>query len=154
MMISKRVKARARRQVAQAYWLSSLEDLKVEGLFERNAWKAEHKVPRHHLFYDGMEPSWGDAIRKHLNDLNRSFTLDDSRLKSKFTPHLLAHIKLARRNKILNKTREKERERAGEVLNSTLKRRRKGVPAHVWVKMTDEEKLRDQLRRQTINERI
>lgn len=92
----------------------------------------------------------GDAIKSHLSNLQRSFELDDARLKSKYTPHLLAHIKQARRNKIVNKTRERQRERAGEVLKSTLRRRRKGVPAHIWAKMTDKDKLRDRLRRQIV----
>jgi len=136
MMISKRIKARARRQAAQGYWLGIVQDLKAERLFERNAWKADSKTSRN-LCYAGAEISWEDTIKSHLSNLQRSFELDDARLKSKYTPHLLAHIKQARRNKILNKTREKQRERAGEVLNSTLRRRRKGVPAHIWAKMRD-----------------
>lgn len=49
----------------------------------------------------------------------------------KFTPELLEMAKQARREKIANKTREKERERRGEVLNKTRARMRQGLPAHL-----------------------
>lgn len=79
-------------------------------------------------------------INAHIDAMNESSKHDDDRLNTKFTPQLLSHIKRARTNKILNKTREKERERDGEVLNATLRRGRKGAPAHVWVKMSEEER--------------
>lgn len=82
--------------------------------------------------------------------MQRSYQLDESRARSKYTPHQLAHIKEARTVKIMNKTREKQRERDGEILNSTLRRWRSGVPPHTWVKMTDEEKTEDRRRRREV----
>jgi hypothetical protein len=62
MMISKRVKARARRQAAQAYWLGILEDLRTEALFERDAWKGEGKTATHNLCYSRAKPPWGEIL--------------------------------------------------------------------------------------------
>jgi len=51
---------------------------------------------------------------------------------------------------VLNKTLEYERERSGEVLKSTLRRRRKAPPAYVLAKMSWEEKVRDRVSREKI----
>jgi hypothetical protein len=62
-----------------------------------------------------------------------------------YSPEMLATIKRARREKILNKTRERERERRGEVLGRTIRRRNKGPPAHVLALMTREERHMDKV---------
>ena len=49
--------------------------------------------------------------------------------------------------KIRNKTREKERERRGEILKSTLRRQRKGPPAHILAKMSPERRRMDKVAR-------
>lgn len=87
-------------------------------------------------------------IDEIMEFMDESFRRDQGRLTSEFSPQLLERIKRARTKKILNKTREKERERAGEVLNSTLRRDRKGVPPHAWVKMSveDQEKVKERRR--------
>lgn len=51
--------------------------------------------------------------------------------KMKFSPELIRTVKQARRDKIANKTQEKERERRGEILNKTRKRMSQGLPAHL-----------------------
>jgi hypothetical protein len=51
-------------------------------------------------------------------------------------------VKQARRRKVENKTRERQREKRGEILTKTLKRMQKRPPPHVAVKMTAEQ-LRD-----------
>jgi hypothetical protein len=60
---------------------------------------------------------------------------------------MLAAIKQARRDKILNKTRQLERERRGEILPSTIRRRNKGPPAHILSMMTPKAKRVDKLAR-------
>jgi hypothetical protein len=62
-----------------------------------------------------------------------------------YTPEMLAAIKRARHEKVINKTRERERERRGEVLRQTIRRRNKGPPAHVLARMTPEEKHMDKV---------
>jgi hypothetical protein len=61
-------------------------------------------------------------------------------------------IKQARREKIANKTRELERERRGEVIARTIKRRNKGPPAHVLSRMSDEERRLDKIARSSVSE--
>lgn len=77
-----------------------------------------------------------------LRTLQRSFELDEERARSVFSPKMVDMVKQARRCKIENKTRERKRERQGEVLTKTLRRTRKRPPPHVAIKMTAEQ-LRD-----------
>ena len=68
-----------------------------------------------------------------------TYKLDEARLVSPFPPEMLTAIKQARRDKILNNTRELERERRGQILACTIRRRNKGPPAHILAKMTEED---------------
>src|SRR5713101_8545510 len=77
-----------------------------------------------------------------LRTLQRSFALDEERARSVFSSKMIDMVKQARRRKIENKTRERQRERRGEILTKTLERMRKQPPPHVAVKMTAEQ-LRD-----------
>ena len=54
-------------------------------------------------------------------------------------------VKKARTERIANKTRELKREQGGEVLLRTIKRRQKGPPADVLVKMTPGERKMDKV---------
>lgn len=82
-----------------------------------------------------------------LEDLDQKFDADKARLLSSFSPDMLAMIKRARREKILYRTRQLERERRGEVLPRTVRRRNKHPPAHVLAKMTEERKRLDKIAR-------
>lgn len=62
---------------------------------------------------------------------------------------MIEQIKQARREKIVNKTRERARERAGEILKCTLERRKKGLPAHLIAVMSKEEIKKDKLLRES-----
>lgn len=87
-------------------------------------------------------------IQEYMASMQRSYDLDDARHNSTFSPELLERIKGARREKIRNKTRERERMRSGEVLLKTLKRRRTGLPAHLEATLTPSQKLQDRIRRE------
>ena len=87
-------------------------------------------------------------IQHHEKQINASFMLDTERASSKFSEELLGRIKAARRNRISNKTRERERERGGEVVMATLRRMRQGPPAHVLATMSEKEKRRDKIMRE------
>lgn len=76
-----------------------------------------------------------------------TYKRDDARLRAPFPPTLLAAIKQARRDRVINKTRERERERHGEILPRTIRRRNKGPPAHVLAKMSLEERKMDKVAR-------
>lgn len=66
----------------------------------------------------------------------------------------MRHIHRARHYKVINKTREYERERSGEVLRSTIRRRRKGPPAYVLDKMSWEERLKDRIVREGVKGQV
>src|SRR3984957_4513678 len=81
-------------------------------------------------------------MRAMHHNLKQTFTLDVSRYLTPYPPELLQAIKQACRDKIANKTRERERERRrGEILKCALRRRRKGPPAHVLATMTEEKRM-------------
>lgn len=86
-------------------------------------------------------------LRDLQNEIQKTFTLDEERAKTPATPELIAQVQEARREKFRNKLRESERERRGEVLNRTLKRKIKGPPAHVLAKMTEDQKMMDKVSR-------
>jgi hypothetical protein len=60
---------------------------------------------------------------------------------------MLRAIAQARRLRFLNKQHEREREKRGEVLRATIKRRNKGPPAHILQRMTPEERAMDKVSR-------
>ncbi len=63
-----------------------------------------------------------------------------NRGKSTFSQPLFNQIIQARREKIANKTKERKRERAGEILKGTAKRSATGPPAHVLAKLSPKQK--------------
>lgn len=65
---------------------------------------------------------------------------------------LLRQLNEVKREKIANKTRERARERAGEILPVTVRRALKGPPAHILSRMTEEEKEEDKLMRRSITQ--
>ncbi|KAF9511159.1 hypothetical protein BS47DRAFT_1395305 [Hydnum rufescens UP504] len=146
MMINKRIKARARRQVAFDVWTEIKEDIKRESAFETNLAKMCGDGPETLPSRPGI---WEfEPMIPYEESLKRSFALDDTRANSKYTPEMLLRIKQARTERIANKTREHARERAGEVLNATRRRLRKGAPAHVWAVLSEKNKRRDRVRRE------
>ncbi len=73
--------------------------------------------------------------------------LERDRMAQTFSPELMERIFEARREKVKNKTRERERERRGEETKSSLRRKRKGPPAHILAKMTPEQRKMDEISR-------
>ncbi|KAF8321628.1 hypothetical protein DL93DRAFT_2051527 [Clavulina sp. PMI_390] len=152
-MIVKRVKGRARRIEQQTYWKEAQSDMKLEAQFERNALSLAQRSSAHRkekeipeLVYHEKLGQWLDPIKSQLSQIDKSFAADEARFNSKFSPQMVAHVKRARTYRILNKTRERQREAAGEITPASLRRGRKGVPAHVWINLSEEE-------RKTISER-
>lgn len=94
-----------------------------------------------------------DRPLKHASALlQNSFDLEEKRQALQPSPELVAAVKQARREKVANKTRERERERRGEILPCTLKRARKGPPAHVLTRMSDLERRMDKVARRSVSE--
>ena len=86
-----------------------------------------------------------EPITGALEDIQTTRERAKKRSEKPIPEWLIHAVKKARTNRIANKTRELERERRGEVLPRTIKRRRKGPPAHVLAKMTPEEKKMDKI---------
>lgn len=68
---------------------------------------------------------------------------DISRYRAAPPAGLVLQAKQARREKVANKTIQKQRERSGEVTTTTIKRRRSAPPAHVRELMTPRQLLMD-----------
>ena len=128
-MIHKRRVARRQRVERQRAILSQIEDLRVETEFERSL---TAKGARFEKCFD--EPNyveWQDPLRSRLTEIQAAFDRDKARAARSAPPELLAQLKAARREKVANKTRERERQRRGEVLSATRRQSRLGFPAHV-----------------------
>lgn len=76
-----------------------------------------------------------------------TFDRDFVRVRSRYPAALLAQIKNARREKVLNKTREHERERRGEMLKNTLFRSRQAPPAALISRMSEKQRRLDHIAR-------
>ncbi|OCH88698.1 hypothetical protein OBBRIDRAFT_820076 [Obba rivulosa] len=144
-MIARRRKARTRRQERFAALQELAKDVEGERTFE-HILAQEEKVPFEPEFSQNMT-GWKQWISEEQRMIRNTFNLDDARARTPFPPELLETLKSARRAKVENKTRERERERSGEVLNVTLKRRRGRPPTHALVKMSEEEKHMDEVSR-------
>ncbi|KAF8637870.1 hypothetical protein AX17_002496 [Amanita inopinata Kibby_2008] len=86
---------------------------------------------------------WLDPISTAGVDLSASETRAQLRARQPVPEWLKQSVKKARTECIANKTRELERERRGEVLPRTLRRRAAGPPAHILCKMTPERRALD-----------
>ena len=94
-----------------------------------------------------LTPCLEQPILQSLQNITESNSLDYARASAPYRPELVAAVLEARRRKIRNKTREKDRERRGEVLKSTPKRQRKGPPAHILAQMSPERREMDKVSR-------
>ncbi|KAG8926263.1 hypothetical protein FRC00_003064 [Tulasnella sp. 408] len=128
MMIRRRRDARQRRlDRSEAYkeWKDYLVD---ERNFEEQLHKRAKEIPLNVEFRD---PGWVKNADAHIGSVIASVRREEDMAKMKISPELWAIVKEARREKIANKTREKERERRGELTNHAKKRMRQGLPAHL-----------------------
>ncbi|KAF8516851.1 hypothetical protein BU17DRAFT_50473 [Hysterangium stoloniferum] len=137
-MIHKRRKVRERRAERQEHWASFKDDLRLEAAFESGLYQdAEKSGLEFERIYDNAD-AWHQPIDQVLASIQASYDLDEERAKTPYSPALLELVTEARREKIRNKTRERERERRGLVTSSTIKRMRKGPPAHILSRLTPE----------------
>jgi hypothetical protein len=83
-----------------------------------------------------------------LKIIQESYDREHARSTSVFSPEMIAMVKAARRYKIENKTRERQREIRGEVTKRSVMLLKKGPPAHVLDKMTAEQKRLDKVARE------
>ncbi|KAJ3717316.1 hypothetical protein DFJ43DRAFT_1099789 [Lentinula guzmanii] len=91
--------------------------------------------------FEGQD--WSSPLVKASNDIFSSVKATTERNLRPFSPELLEQVRRARQNKIANKTKERERERRGEILRSTRKRWRKGLTPHLLSTMSEEQKKKE-----------
>jgi hypothetical protein len=173
MIIAKRRRVGERRLEKIEVLKGLLEDLRIERVFEdgvaklvqgqyhfdrlytrenSDEWSKFHILLSLSSFVDNVHFSPARPLHQTLSDIYKGLAKAQARVKMPYPPEMLARIKEARRQKIANKTRELERERRGEVLRRTIRRRNKGPPAPVLTLMSEREKHLDKISRSSVSE--
>ena len=149
-MIHKRRVARRRRIERQRAIFSGLQDLRVETGFEDLlAAKGAHFKE---CFAKPHLAEWRAPLVSSLAEIQEAFERDTARAARPTPPDLLAQLKAARREKVANKTRERERQRRGEVLLATRRQSRLGFPAHVLARWDPEVRKAKLIARRSVGE--
>ncbi|KAI0357526.1 hypothetical protein OH77DRAFT_1399072 [Trametes cingulata] len=145
-MIVYRRKARGRRQIRQEMLQEQTQFLQAEHTFEAGLAKRAEPGSFERTYTDDFN-SWRAPINADLKAMAECSKREWERLNAPYPPELLELLKAARREKIANKTRERERERRGEMTNRLLKQMRKSPPAHILVFMSDKRRRMDAIAR-------
>src|SRR5712671_5393348 len=147
-MIHKRRVARMRRVERQRALSSQIQDLRVEAKFEGNLAANGEQFD---LCFSGSHlPAWRSPLESSLEEIHAAFGRDAARASRPTPQHLLRQLKAARREKIANKTRERERQMRGEVLSATRRRSCLGFPAHVLALWSPEARKANLLARRSV----
>ena len=147
-MLHKRRLARSKRVERQRALFSQVQDLRLEAEFENQLELAEDAC----TFSGSHFAAWQAPLDANLAKINTSFERDTARATRPTPPELVQQLKAARREKVANKTRERQREARGEVLMSTRRRSRLGFPAHVLVRWSPEERKANLIARRSVGE--
>ncbi|KAI0647834.1 hypothetical protein C8Q79DRAFT_952145 [Trametes meyenii] len=147
-MITWRRKARRRR-------LAQYEALQEQGMLLEAERKFENDLtakirPKRESFepaYTDDHNDWRSPIAQGIRGISKSLDRDKKRLNTPYPSELLEQIKAARREKIANKARERERERRGEITKRLLRRMRQSPPAHQLVQMSPRSRRMDAIAR-------
>ncbi|KAI0631917.1 hypothetical protein C8Q77DRAFT_1218511 [Trametes polyzona] len=145
-MIVARRKARERRTARHEMLREQTQLVEVERSFELALEKNVKEAPFERAFADNLG-SWRGPINDDLKELGKSFEREKKRARTPYPPELLEQIKAARRAKVENKTRERERERRGEMTKRLLRQMRQTPPAHRLALMSPRERRLDAIAR-------
>ncbi|KAF8071824.1 hypothetical protein FPV67DRAFT_1412243 [Lyophyllum atratum] len=146
-MIHKRRMARERQALRLLDLRESINDLKLEAEFETGVAKLAGSDKTFMPVFASHIKEWMEPLEEQRNSIHQTFPRGIQRRDAPYPPEMLEAIMAARREKIANKTRERERERRGEVLRRTILRQNKGPPAHVLAMMTPERRKMDKIAR-------
>ncbi|KAJ6478837.1 hypothetical protein C8R47DRAFT_1219382 [Mycena vitilis] len=135
-MIRTRMRARDRRFARQEQLLADLDDLKHEAALEEHAIRLAGLRGTSPVYCRETALEWQAPLHAAHTALAALLHRDTARSQTPPAPALLAILRTARREKIANKSKERMRERRGEVLRCTVARARKGPPAHLLPRMT------------------
>lgn len=147
-MIHNRRVARSLRVDRQRALFSQDQDLRVEAQFEVSLTAEGARF--NHFFSGPYLAAWRAPLNSSLKELQAAFERDAARATRPTPPDLVRQLKVARREKVANKTREREREARGEVLSATRDRSRLGFPAYVLARWTPEERKANLLARRSV----
>ncbi|GJE88826.1 LYR motif-containing protein [Phanerochaete sordida] len=146
-MVNWRRAARARRTAQFMSNFETLRDVDREARAERMLENGDFQP-----MWNYLQKEWKEPIQTVLRQLMESYAREGKRAQRPFPPEMLEQIKAARTAKIENKTRERQRERRGEVLQRTLNRANKGPPPHVIALMSPRRRYYDKVARSSITE--
>ncbi|GLB40306.1 putative complex I LYR family protein [Lyophyllum shimeji] len=146
-MIRKRRAARERQMLKLAELQESLNDIWHEAKFEAGVARLAGKADSFTPVFASHVQDWSQPLETLRRDIRETFPRAQQRRDEPYPPEMLDAIMAARREKIANKTRERERERRGEILRRTILRQNKGPPAHVLSMMTPEQRKMDKIAR-------
>ncbi|KAI0667748.1 hypothetical protein C8Q78DRAFT_320913 [Trametes maxima] len=147
-MITWRRRARRRRLALHEILQEHGMLLEAERKFEDSlAAKIRTKRESFELTYTDDYNDWRSPITQGIRGIAKLLDRDKKRLNTPYPPELLEQIKAARREKIANKTRERERERRGEMTRRLLRRMRQSPPAHRLVQMSPRRRRMDAIAR-------
>ncbi|KAI0373669.1 hypothetical protein BV20DRAFT_962232 [Pilatotrama ljubarskyi] len=145
-MIVSRRKARFRRMVRHEMLQDQVQLLQAEHTFESGLAKRVKDRSFEPAFTSDFA-SWRAPINDDFKAIAECNRRERVRVNTPYPPELLEQIKAARREKIANKTRERERERRGEMTNRLLKQMRQSPPAHRLVHMSERRRRMDAIAR-------
>jgi len=131
-------------------FFSQIEDLRVEARFEGSL--AAKGADFEDCFDGPYHDEWRAPLRSSLTEIQAAYDRDTARAARSTPPELLAQLKAARREKVENKTRQKERQRRGEVLSATRRQSRLGFPAHVLARWDPEVRKAKLIARRSVGE--
>ncbi|KAL4249083.1 hypothetical protein ABKN59_007525 [Abortiporus biennis] len=156
-MIVNRRKARQRRMDEQTDLLEGIRLIELEKRFETRLarYASRNHIPFEKVFTDDIEnphETWSYYSQMRVHEIHNIFDRDDARSNQPVPEELLESLKAARKELIANKTRELEREARGQVIRRTIRRSRKGPPAHVLDLMTERQKHLDKVSRSSVSE--
>ncbi|KAJ3754873.1 hypothetical protein EV360DRAFT_86440 [Lentinula raphanica] len=137
--IASRMKQRERR-FAKIEELTRIKDMiRKEQYMEQGLIReARLKGIKFEPVFEGQD--WSGPLADALATLFTNVKITTARNLRPFSSVLLEQVRRARQNKIVNKTKERERERRGEILRVTRKRWKKGLTPHLLSTMSEKEK--------------
>ncbi|KAF5392523.1 hypothetical protein D9757_002195 [Collybiopsis confluens] len=95
---------------------------------------------------------WNALVAQTAKKIYDDVLATSSRNLRPFPQKLLDQVREARRNKIVNKTKERERERQGEILRITRKRWRKNLTPHLLATLPEKQKQEELIVQRSIAE--
>ncbi|EKM79492.1 hypothetical protein AGABI1DRAFT_74569 [Agaricus bisporus var. burnettii JB137-S8] len=145
-MIRWRYEVVERRVQRQQAYIETINDIKADCRAEE---ALQDRVPtlRGKGLFGGHEQDWTTPYKRELDSIQAAYDRGNLRAQTPFPQSLLTQLKQARRERILNKTKERLRELRGEQTPSLLKKLRQGPPARILKNMSSRQRYLDKVAR-------